>query len=65
MRKAVFFTTFLCLSIFLSAQSDEWKNPEINQVNRAPMHSHYFAFENEAAASIGIPEKSTNYKSLN
>jgi len=65
MKKAIFSATFLCLSVFLSAQSNEWKNPEINQVNRAPMHSHYFAYENEAAATVGIPEKSSNYMSLN
>jgi len=65
MKKAIFSVTFLCLSVFLSAQSDEWKNPEINQVNRAPMHSPFFAYENEAAANVGIPEKSVNFMSLN
>lgn len=65
MKKAIFSVTFLCLSVFLSAQSDEWKNPEINQVNRAPMHTNFFAYENEAVAAAGIPEKSANYMSLN
>lgn len=65
MKKAIFSATFLFLSVFLSAQSDEWKNPEINQVNRAPMHSNYFAYENQATANAGIPEKSANYMSLN
>jgi len=65
MKKAIFSVTFLCLSVFLSAQSDEWKNPEINQVNRAPMHTNFFAYENEATANAGIPEKSANYMSLN
>jgi len=65
MKRALFSATFLCLSAFLSAQNDEWKNPEINQVNRAPMHTHFFAYENEAAANAAIPENSSNYLSLN
>jgi len=65
MKKSFFSLTFLCLSILLSAQSDEWKNPEINQVNRASMHSAFFAYENEASANVGIPEKSANYLTLN
>lgn len=65
MKKAFLSATFLCLSLFLSAQNDEWKNPEINQVNRAAMHTNFFAYESEAAAAVGIPEKSSNYMSLN
>ena len=31
-------------SLATMAQHDEWKNPEINAVNRAPMHTNYFAY---------------------
>ncbi len=59
----------VCAAVFLSttvfAQKNEWKNPEINQVNRAPMHTNYFAFENEELAKDGIKEKSENFLSLN
>jgi beta-galactosidase len=65
MKKILFATAFLGLSFLLSAQEDEWKNPEINQVNRAPMHASFFAYENSEAAQVGMPEKSSNYLSLN
>ena len=59
----------ICAAVLLSttvfAQKNEWKNPEINQVNRAPMHTNYFAFESEALAKEGIKEKSENFLSLN
>lgn len=43
----------------------EWRNPEINAVNRAPMHTNYFAFENADAAKKAVKEQSTNYMTLN
>ncbi len=43
----------------------EWQDPELNAVNRAPMHSHFFAYESVEAADEAIKEKSVNYMSLN
>jgi hypothetical protein len=38
-------------AIAASAQSfTEWQNPEVNAVNRAPMHTNYFAYESADAA---------------
>jgi len=54
----------LC-SATLSAQKDEWKDPKINQVNRAPMHTNYFAYESEKAAKENVKELSANFLSLN
>lgn len=46
-----------------SAQSfNEWKDPGINEVNRAPMHTNYFAFSSTETASV--PEASVNYLTL-
>jgi beta-galactosidase len=56
-------TALFCMTA--SAQKDEWKNPEINQVNRAPMHTNYFAYESEEAAAEGVKENSENFLSLN
>lgn len=53
----------LCLGV--SAQTNEWLNPEVNAVNRAPMHANYFAYESPAKAAQGVKEKSSNYMSLN
>lgn len=47
------------------AQNNEWRNPEINAVNRAPMHTNYFAYESIKAAQKGLKEQSTNYLTLN
>ncbi|MBE6276192.1 MAG: DUF4981 domain-containing protein [Bacteroides sp.] len=54
------------LALAASAQTfQEWRNPEINAVNRAPMHTNYFAYENAETASKGLKEQSTNFMSLN
>ncbi len=47
------------------AQKNEWQDPNINEVNRAPMHTHYFAYEDEASALKGCKESSSNYMTLN
>lgn len=47
------------------AQSNEWLNPEVNAVNRAPMHTNYFAYESEQAAAKGLKENSANFMTLN
>ncbi|KAA6324903.1 Beta-galactosidase [termite gut metagenome] len=44
---------------------DEWQNPEVNEINRLPMHAHYFAYESKEAAKDGNKEMSANYMSLN
>lgn len=48
-----------------TAQTEHWKNPKINQVNRAPMHSTFFAFESAEAAETACIEQSDNFMSLN
>lgn len=65
MKQKFLICAAVLLSMTVSAQKNEWKNPEINQVNRAPMHTNYFAFESEALAKEGIKEKSENFLSLN
>ena len=40
MKKRLFLCTLLAGSfMWAAAQKGEWQNPEINAVNRAPMHS--------------------------
>jgi len=62
--KSLFYSA-LFLSATAFAQKDEWKNPEINQVNRAPMHTDYFAYETTDLALQGVRENSENFLSLN
>lgn len=60
------FTLLLALaSVFAIAQQNEWKDPRVNQVNRLPMHTNYFAFESPEMAAQGIPQQSENYLTLN
>ena len=42
-----------------------WQRPDINQVNRMPMHTHHFAYESFEVAQCGMPEASERYRSLN
>ena len=57
-----------CLSLInltAYAQKEEWQDPNINQINRAPMHTNYFAYSNEEQALKGCKESSENYMSIN
>lgn len=47
------------------AQHEEWKNPEVNAINRAPMHTNYFAYASADEASKGVKEVSSNFMTLN
>ena len=49
------FPVFILTAISAAAAMDEWQNPRVNEVNRAPMHSWYFAYESEEEADAGIP----------
>lgn len=43
----------------------EWQDPEVNEINRAPMHSSYFVYPDEKTALSGSPFSQSNYLSLN
>ena len=66
MKKQLMTGLFTVLALTAGAQTfQEWRNPEINAVNRAPMHTNYFAFENADAAKKADKRQSTNYVTLN
>ncbi len=66
MKKHFVTGLFVVLAMTANAQSfKEWQDPEINAVNRAPMHANYFAYESTEAAIKGIKEKSSNFMTLN
>ena len=66
MKKIFLFFGWLLFPAMLSAQTmTEWQDPNINELNRAPMHTSFFAFENEAAAQKGAKNQSDNFMSLN
>lgn len=66
MKKHFVTGLFAVLAMTANAQSfKEWQDPEINAVNRAPMHANYFAYESTEAAIKRIKEKSSNFMTLN
>ena len=54
------------IAIPSGAQSfNEWRDPELNAVNRAPMHASFFAYADKEEAAQAVRENSENYLSLN
>ena len=65
LRKLIAIALLAGAALSLQAQTfNEWKDPNINEVNRLPMHSSWLAFESAEAAQ-GAPEASANYLSIN
>ena len=50
---------------FASTGIPEWRDSRVNQINRAPMHSNYFAYESEELARKGDKSASSNFLSIN
>jgi beta-galactosidase len=69
MRKLLFFAA---LSLALSASAangngptwTEWQDQQVNQVNRFPLHTTFFAYESMDKAKNGDKTQSENYLSL-
>ena len=60
------FAAALAFGLAAHAQTfHEWRDPAVNAVNRAPMHTYYFAYESGTLADAGRPEASANYLSVN
>ena len=54
------------IAIPSGAQSfNEWRDPELNAVNRAPMHASFFPYADKEEAAQAVRENSENYLSLN
>ena len=66
MKKTIFLGAVLACMFDAHAQSfKEWQDPAINAVNRAPMHTNFFAYENQGMASKAVKEVSRNFMTLN
>ena len=66
MKKQLLLTAVCACSLSVSAQTfKEWQDPEINEINRAPMHTSFFSYEDIDAANKGVKEKSDNFMTLN
>lgn len=66
MKRTILSTIFAAYALSVSAQSfTEWQDPRVNEVNRAPMHASYFAYESFEKAEAADRKVSSNYLSLN
>ena len=66
MKRQLLTGLLTAFALMVSAQSfNEWLDPVVNAVNRAPMHTSYFAYESADAAARGVKEKSANFMTLN
>ncbi len=65
MIKKIITLSLLASSLSVAAQNDEWQNHLINEINREPMHTNYFAYESLSAALEGERELSANFMTLN
>lgn len=67
MKKLFILLSFACLgtTASFSQSGKEWLDPKVNEVNRAPMHTNYFAYSSTEEASEGVKENSTNFMTLN
>ncbi len=55
----------MLITLTAFAQKEEWLNPEVNAINRAPARASFFAYQDEQAAVEGVRERASNFMSLN
>lgn len=55
----------LAFTSTLIAQTPEWENPAINQVNRRAMHASFFSYEKRELALQNSQSQSIHYQTLN
>ncbi|MFI3258575.1 MAG: glycoside hydrolase family 2 TIM barrel-domain containing protein [Rikenellaceae bacterium] len=65
MKRELLCCALSALAVSGFAQGKEWQDPTINQVNRAPMHTAYFAYNSAEEAEKGAKELSENFMTLN
>ncbi len=66
MKKYVFLGLAGCALLSANAQTfNEWQDESVNEVNRAAMHTHFFAYENAEKAGSDVKENSKNFMSMN
>jgi len=63
MNKILVLGILASAALATAAKTPEWLDPEVNAINRAPMHTSYFAYESEERAD-GCKTRSANYLPL-
>ena len=68
MKKNLLAFVAVCISVSVAAQvqlDPLFENPAVQEINRLPMRTNYFPYENEALAAKGDTAKSSRYLSIN
>jgi len=68
MKKNLLAFVAVCMSVSVAAQvqlDPLFENPGVQEINRLPMRTNYFPYENEALAAKGDTTKSSRYLSIN
>ena len=61
---AVLFSLMITMGVNAQPAGDEWMNLQVNEINRLPVHTSFFAFDSEGEALKNQPEQSGRYLSL-
>ena len=64
-KTSLLFSAMLMLSGITATGQTEWQDPLVNAINRAPMHTGYFAYSDAQEAAAGCRSESSNYMSIN
>ena len=64
MRKLLLATMMMATMGVAAQQAPEWKNPQVNQINREARKAHFFAYETQELAAKGQKQQSARYMSM-
>ena len=64
MRKLLLAIMTMATMGVAAQQAPEWKNPQVNQMNREARRAHFFAYETQELAAKADKQKSSRYLSM-
>ena len=64
MRKLLLAIMTMATMGIAAQQAPEWKNPQVNQMNREARHAHFFAYETQELAAKAQKQQSARYMSM-
>lgn len=64
MRKLLLAILTMATMGVAAQQAPEWKNPQVNQMNREARRAHFFAYETQELAAKADKQQSTRYLSM-
>ena len=64
MRKLLLAIMTMATMGVAAQQAPEWKNPQVNKMNREARHAHFFAYETQELAAKAQKQQSARYMSM-